>query len=169
MAFKKIEPTEIVGNTFNMIGDNWMLVTAGDREKVNTMTAAWGGLGVMWGKDVATCYIRHQRYTFQFIEKNNYFTLSFFAPGFRKQLSYCGGVSGRDVDKVAECRFTTVFADCGAPYFKEAQLVLVCKKLYYEDINPKHFCDPQLEKHYKVHDYHRMYISEIVEVLQKIR
>ena len=167
MAFKKILPTEITQNPFQLIGDNWMLVTAGDTQKVNTMTASYGGMGVLWGKDVATCYIRPGRYTYQFIESHPCLTLSFFDPSYRKELSFCGGVSGREVDKIRECRFTTLFADCGAPYFEEASLVLVCKKLYYDDLDPAHFLSPLIKNQYTMFDYHRMYISEILEVLQR--
>lgn len=166
--FQKVDPKTLDGNVFSMIGDQWMLVTAGSAERCNTMTAAWGGLGVLWGKEVATIYIRPQRYTYQFVEENGYFTLAFFGPEYRQALSLCGSKSGRDVDKIKECGFTVAAAECGAPYFQEAELVLVCKKLYWQDIDPTHFLDGRIDgTHYPKKDYHRIYTGEIVEVLKK--
>ncbi|MBP1737478.1 MAG: hypothetical protein H6Q60_1359 [Oscillospiraceae bacterium] len=157
---KTIEP-----NVFSQIGDQWMLITAGTHEKCNTMTASWGGLGVLWAKNVATLYIRPQRYTYEFLEANGTFTLSFFGEDYRKELALCGSRSGRELDKIGQCGFTVEISDDGAPYFAEAKLVLVCKKLYYQDINPANFCDPSLVEHYSNNDYHRMYIGEIIQAL----
>ena len=156
-------------NVFSLIGENWMLITAGTAERCNTMTASWGGLGVLWGKNVATCYVRPQRYTREFLERENYFTLSFFGPEYRRELSLCGSKSGRDVDKVKECNFTVRQTQCGAPYFDQARLVLVCRKLYWQDMDPAHFLDPGIDgKWYPDQDYHRIYIGEIVECLKKV-
>ena len=88
--WKKIDPKQIEQNVFSMIGEQWMLVTAGTKENCNTMTASWGGLGVLWNKPVATAYIRPQRYTKQFLDEHEYFTLSFFGEEFRKELTLCG-------------------------------------------------------------------------------
>ena len=103
---EKCEVKSLDQNVFTLIGEQWMLITAGTPEHCNTMTASWGGLGVLWGADVATCYIRPQRYTYEFIEKSDYFTLSFLGEAYRKQLALCGAKSGREVDKVKECGFT---------------------------------------------------------------
>lgn len=165
---EKIDPKAMPQNVFSLIGDQWMLVTAGTEGALNTMTASWGGLGVLWGKNVATCYIRPQRYTREFVEREAYFTLSFFGEEWRKALGLCGAKSGRDVDKVKECGFTPAAAACGAPYFEEAELVLVCKKLYCQDMDEGCFLDPAIvEKHYPGKDFHRMYVGEITEVLIK--
>ena len=166
--FQKVDPKTLDRNVFSMIGEQWMLVTAGSAERCNTMTASWGGLGVLWGKNVATIYIRPQRYTYQFVEENGYFTLAFFGPAYRQALSLCGSKSGRDVDKIKECGFTVAEAAGGAPYFEQAELVLVCKKLYWQDMDPTHFLDGQIDgTHYPKKDYHRIYVGEIVEVLKK--
>ena len=166
--FGRIDPKELNQNVFSMIGEQWMLVTAGTAERCNTMTASWGGLGVLWGKPVATVYIRPQRYTLEFVEREDCFTLSFFGEEYRKALALCGSKSGRDVDKVKECGFTVAGAACGAPYFEEAGLVLVCKKAYGQDMDPTHFLDGELDgKWYPEKDYHRIFIGEIVEVLKK--
>jgi len=141
-----------------------MLITAGDDKGFNTMTASWGGLGVLWNKSVAFTFIRKQRYTYEFTEDNDLFTLCFFDEDYRNALSICGSKSGRDIDKVKETGLTPVHID-GTTYFDEARLVLVCKKQYFQDIDPKNFLNADIEKNYPAKDYHRMYIGEIVKVL----
>ena len=166
--FKKIEPQALEQNVFSAIGQQWMLITAGTGERCNTMTASWGGLGVLWGKNVATAYIRPQRYTFGFVEDNAYFTLAFFGEEFRQALTFCGSESGRNADKIKACGFTVLEGPGGAPYFEQAQVVLVCRKLYWHDLDPAHFLDDSIDGvHYPHKDYHRMFIGEIVEVLVK--
>ena len=147
-----------------------MLITAGTPERCNTMTASWGGLGVLWGANVATCYIRPQRYTKEFVEREDYFTLSFFGQEYRKALALCGSKSGRDMDKVKECGFTVAAGEGNAPYFQEAELVLVCRKAYWQDLDPTHFLNPDTDgKWYPEKDYHRIYIGEIVECLKRYK
>lgn len=164
---KKIDPKNLSQNVFSLIGDQWMLITAGTAEQCNTMTASWGGLGVIWGSPAATCYIRPQRYTKEFVDREEYFTLSFFDESYRPQLSLCGSKSGRDVDKVKECGFTVKTAECGAPYFEEASLVLVCRKRFVQAMDPQLIPEDVKERWYPQKDYHTMYIGEIVEALTK--
>ena len=164
---KKIDVKSLQDNVFSLIGDRWMLITAGTAERCNTMTASWGGLGVIWGAPAATCYIRPQRYTKEFVDREEYFTLAFFPEEYRKQLSLCGSKSGRDVDKVKECGFTVKTAACGAPYFEEAELVLVCRKRFAQEMDPNNMPQEIREKWYPQQDYHTLYIGEIVEVLKK--
>lgn len=165
--FKKITAEELTANPFKLIGKDWMLITAGDKEKFNTMTASWGGVGIMWGKPVATAYIRPQRYTFEFIENGNYYTQSFFDEEYRDALKFCGSKSGRDYDKVKETGLTPVVDDeTGAVYFKEAKLVFICKKMYAQFLNEESALTEEVTKWYNG-DYHKMYMSEIVSVLVK--
>lgn len=165
---ERLDPKALDENVFSMIGDRWMLVTAGTAERCNTMTASWGGLGVLWKHPVATIYVRPQRYTFEFVEQSDYFTLCFFSEDYRKQLALCGAKSGRDIDKVKECGFTVACGMGDAPYFAEADVVLVCKKQYWHDIDASHFTDGEIERNYPGQDYHRMYIGQIVEALKKV-
>lgn len=163
-TFTQISPVEIKDNVFKAVGKDWMLITAGDDKGFNTMTASWGGLGVLWNKSVAFTFIRKQRYTYEFTEDKDLFTLCFFDEDYRNALSICGSKSGRDIDKVKETGLTPVHID-GTTYFDEARLVLVCKKQYFQDIDPKNFLNADIEKNYPAKDYHRMYIGEIVKVL----
>lgn len=165
--FKKITAEELTANPFKLIGKDWMLITAGDKEKFNTMTASWGGVGIMWGKPVATAYIRPQRYTFEFIENGDYYTKCFFDEEYRDALKFCGSKSGRDYDKVKETDLTPVVDDeTGAVYFKEAKLVFICKKMYAQFLNEESALTEEVTKWYNG-DYHKMYMSEIVSVLVK--
>ena len=165
--FTSVDPKSLDLNVFSAIGDKWMLITAGTAEKCNTMTASWGGLGIIWGAPAATCYIRPQRYTKEFVDREEYFTLAFFPEEYRKQLSLCGSKSGRDVDKVKECGFTVKTAACGAPYFEQAELVLVCRKRFAQEMDPNNIPEEIKEKWYPIKDYHTLYIGEIVEALKK--
>ena len=125
----------------------------------------WAGCDL--GAPTATCYIRPQRYTKEFVDREDYFTLAFFGEEYKKALSLCGSKSGREVDKVKECGFTVETAQCGAPYFQEAELVLVCKKRFAQEMDPNCIPEEIKEKWYPEQDYHTMYLGEIVEVLTK--
>ncbi len=162
--FQKVDPKTLDFNVFSAIGDQWMLITAGTKEKCNTMTASWGALGVLWGAPTATVYIRPQRYTKHLVDENEYFTLSFFPEDYRKQLNLCGTKSGRDIDKVKECGFTVAEGEGGAPYFEQAELVLVCRKRMAMPMDPEAIPGDAKEKWYSG-DYHTMYFGEIVEAL----
>ena len=160
-------PEEIQGNVFSMIGSDWMLVTAGDNERYNTMTASWGGMGVLWGKPAAFVFIRPQRYTYTFLEKTDRFTLSFFGGGERDALALCGKVSGRDRDKISEAGLTPFSTNDGYTSFKEASVILECNKLYADFIKEENMLDPALMGFYKERDFHKMYIAEITRGLIK--
>ena len=166
MSFKEITMDELQFHPFKRIGSDWMLITAGDEKKFNTMTASWGGVGVLWNKNVATCYIRPQRYTKEFVDEKGVFTLSFFGPEHKDALALCGRVSGRDCDKVAEAGLTPFFTD-GTAAFEEADLVFICKTLYKAPIRPEDFLWDEIDgKFYPEKDYHDMYIAEIVKILK---
>ena len=165
--FKKIDPKALDKNVFSAIGDQWMLITAGTASRCNTMTASWGGLGVIWGAPAATCYIRPQRYTKEFVDREEYFTLTFFGEEYRKALSLCGSRSGRDTNKVKECGFTVRTAECGAPYFEEAELVMVCRKRFSQPMDPDRIPQELKTKWYPKKDYQILYIGEIIEVLAR--
>ena len=152
MALKEVDVRSLDINPFTAIGDDWMLVTAGDAASHNTMTASWGGLGVLWGAPVATCYIRQSRYTKEFVDGSDLFTLSFLDPAvWRRQLSYLGRVSGRDEDKIKAAGLTPVAVD-GTTTFAEARLTLgfVAQPGTADDA-----------RWYQDHDYHTMYIGKI--------
>ncbi len=165
--FVEITPYNIEKNTFTQIGKDSMLVTAKKDDKVNTMTASWGGLGVMWNKNVAFVVIRPQRYTKEFVDSSDCFSLTFFDKEFKDKLMYLGTVSGRDEDKISKCQLTTNYEN-NIPYFEEANLVLFCKKLFASDYKEENFIDNEImSKNYPNKDYHTLYIAEITKVLIK--
>jgi flavin reductase (DIM6/NTAB) family NADH-FMN oxidoreductase RutF len=163
--FEQIAPEELDESAFRLIGKDWMLITAGTLDSFNMMTGGWGGLGVMWGRNVCFCMIRPQRYTRQFMEKSDFFTVSFFGEEHRAALEYCGSHSGRDVDKTKATGLTPVRSDSGAVYFAEARIVLECRKTYFQDIDPANFVDPTIADNYPARDYHRMYVGQIVKCM----
>lgn len=163
---KEINIRDIKKSAVEMISDGWGLVTAGNGEKFNTMTVSWGGLGEIWGKDAVFIFIRPQRYTYEFIEKEEFFTLSFYGEEFRNALKICGSQSGRNTDKVSNAGLTPVFID-GTVSFEQAEYTLVCRKMASQFIDPKGFEDEAIEKNYSAGDYHKVYIGEIVKVYSK--
>jgi len=154
-------------NPFALIGHEWMLITAGTPEAHNAMTASWGGLGVLWQKNVATIFIRPTRYTLEFVERHETFTLSFFAQEHRGALSVFGTESGRHVDKTRKTGFTPIATDEGSTSFEQARLVLQCRKLYHQDLDPKGFLDPSIEALYPLKDYHRVFVGEIQAIYRR--
>jgi flavin reductase (DIM6/NTAB) family NADH-FMN oxidoreductase RutF len=156
--FKEISVKDIKENFIKNIADEWMLVSAGNKNGFNMMTASWGFVGEMWGEDCAITAVRPQRYTMEFIAKSDKFTLSFY--GDKKEIhKVCGSKSGRDTDKVRETGLTPVFED-GTVYFAEARLVLVCKKMYTDTLKKENFSE-DVSKWYPENDYHNMIIGKI--------
>ncbi len=144
-----------------------LLLTSGDftQGKYNTMTVGWGSYGVMWGKPFAMVVVRPTRYTFEFMETFETFTLCAFPPDCRKALKLLGNRSGRDGDKIAASSLTPVPAcQVAAPAFEQAELVVECRKTYWDDLEPAHFLLPSIERSYPNKDYHRVYFGEILGV-----
>ncbi len=157
---KKLDP-------FTKIGKEWILITAGDEKNFNMMTASWGGMGVIWDKNVAFSFVRPQRYTFKLLEKHEFYTLSFFESRYREVLNFCGRTSGKDINKIEKTGLKPVLND-SAPYFEQAEMVLVCKKIYSQFLDPSCFLDESINgKYYKNNDYQKMFIGEIAKCLIK--
>lgn len=163
--YKQISPKEIKGNLIDKISNEWMLITAGDADAHNMMTASWGFMGEMWGNDTAMVVVRPQRYTMEFIQRKDYFSISFY--GNNKDVhKICGSKSGRDIDKTKECGLTAIFDK--APYFEEAELVLICKKQYVQQMKEDCFTDKTpIENWYPNKDLHYMIFGKIEKVLIK--
>lgn len=166
-GFRTVEPTALRDNIFSLIDKDWMLITAGSIKSWNTMTASWGGLGVLWNKPVAFAFVRPTRHTYGFMERSGRFTLSFFPARVRKALVFCGTHSGRDCDKAAETGLRPIAVAPGALSFSQARLVMVCRKLYTTDIDPTRFLDRGLDRLYPKKDYHRLYVGEITTCLTR--
>jgi len=161
-----VAPRDLDGNLFRLIGEDWMLITAGTPGAWNTMTASWGGAGVLWNRNVVFCFVRPTRHTFGFLERSERFSLCFFGERWRPALNFCGSNSGRDTDKAAATGLTPVGPPEGPVRFAEARLVVIARKLYADDIRPERFVEPALDRLYTQRDYHRVYIGEIEEILR---
>jgi len=164
--YRLIKPSEMEGNLIDLIASGWMLVTAGNKDKINTMTANWGGMGHLWNKPVVFVFVRPERYTFGFIEDSEGFTLTFYDEAYRNALNICGTKSGRDCDKIAEAGLTPQFTESGYPAFKEAKLIMECRKLYATMLEEEEFIDAgQFKTHYRNKGgLHKLYIAEIEKV-----
>lgn len=161
MSLKQIEANTLTFNPFEKLSKQWALVSAGSLDKFNMMTVSWGAVGVIWGKPSATVYIRHSRYTKEFVDAGDTFVLTFLKDGHRDALNTLGSKSGRDMDKMQGSGLTPAVVD--GVTFDEAELVLVCRKRYVQDMPPENFLYQEtLDKWYGDKDYHTMYIGEIV-------
>ncbi len=167
--FREIRPEEFICSPFKLIGDDWLLICAADDKKprgANAMTASWGGLGVIWNKNVATVYVRPQRHTFSLTESNDEISLCFLGNEYRDALKLCGTKSGRDMDKISACGLSVSF-EGDAPMINESNMVLVCKKAYSDFIKEQCFDDESHLVCYPKKDYHKLYILEITKILIK--
>lgn len=165
-GFKEINIREIKKSVQEMISDDWMLITAGDEKGWNTMTASWGALGEIWGKDAAFAFIRPQRYTLGFVENSGKFTLSFFDGEYKDEMKICGSKSGRDIDKAAETGLKPVFTD-STTGIEQAKVIMVCRTMAVQQIDPDGFTDGSVMKWYPERDFHKVFIGEIEKVYVK--
>ncbi|MFH0896331.1 MAG: flavin reductase family protein [Bacteroidota bacterium] len=166
--FVKVDPKQLTENIFKIMDEEWFLITAGNSDGFNMMTASWGGVGSLWHKMVTFTFVRPQRHTYQFMEKGDFYTLSFFGEKCREELKLCGSRSGKQIDKVKETGLTPALTDNNAVYFQEARLVIECKKMYAGPILESGFVVPEIPAEvYPTKDFHKMYIGEIVNVFTK--
>lgn len=151
---------------FSLIGKEKLLISAGVEGDWNTMTASWGTMGVLWNKNVINVVIRPQRYTYQFMEREPYFTVSVLDSGREDAYRICGTLSGRDCNKAEKAGLTPFFLD-RAVTFEQARLAILCRKIYVQDLDPAGFLTQEIEKNYPMKDYHRLYCGEVVSIYQK--
>jgi flavin reductase (DIM6/NTAB) family NADH-FMN oxidoreductase RutF len=162
---KIIRPEELTENPFKMIGKDWMLITAEKDGIVNMMTASWGGLGFLWNKPVATIYLRPTRYTKEFIDAGDTFSLCVLPKEKKSVLDYCGCHSGRDGDKVSVTKLSVEHMN-GTPWFAESRIVLICRKLYAQTFDSFCFTDEKIcEQNYRNNDFHTMYVAEVQKAM----
>ena len=140
---KVIKHENFQENAFEMIGKDWLLITAEKDGKVNTMTASWGGVGVLWNKKVAYIFIRPQRYTKEFVDFSDRLSVCVLPNSYRKELSYLGNVSGKDEDKISNANLKVQKYE-DVPYFDEARLTLICRKLYAQDLKEEYFIEKDI-------------------------
>ncbi len=165
---KEISTKQFVVKANDVWDTGWFLLSCGDfaAKHFNSMTISWGGFGTMWDRPIAMVVVRPTRYTFEFINQYDNFTLCAFSRDYRKALSLLGSKSGRDGDKIAESGLTPcAAAHVSSPIFQEAELVVECRKLYWQDFDPSHFLDQKIFESYPQPNYHRMFYGEIISVV----
>lgn len=158
IAQLKLQPHDLFHN-------QWVLLACGDFQTghYNAMTIGWGAIGTMWSKPFAFVAVRHSRYTYQFMESFDTFTLSAFPDSYHQALNLLGSHSGRDGDKITDSGLTPEASiTVASPSFTEAEIVIECQKMYADDLNPAHFLDESIYKHYPNRDYHCIYYGKIL-------
>lgn len=178
-GFTRTDAAHLDENVFNLIGKDWMLISAAARRDpadpasftVNTMTASWGTMGILWNKPVCICFIRPQRYTYAIANNADHISFSVLPGEYRKALNYCGSHTGADGDKFAASGLTCAYAETTdggrVPFAAESRVALICRKLYEDDLKECCFLDKDALSHYAAKDYHRFYVCEIEDVLVK--
>lgn len=165
-GYKQISPDKIPGNIYKMLSESWMLITAGNNDSFNMMTASWGGLGHLYNKPVAFCFINPTRYTFQFMENSDTYTLSFYTETYRDALNYCGSKSGKNEDKVKGSGLTPLNTTSGSKAFSEAWMIIECRKMVAQQFTPEAIYNPEAKEKWGK-DLHKMFIGEILNVWVK--
>lgn len=166
MALREISIENFKMNPFQLFDKQWALLAAGNESGFNGMTVSWGTIGILWNKNVVTVFIRPDRYTREFVEKHDRFTLSFYKEEFRKTLLLLGTKSGRDSEKMKESGLTPLFMD-GTVSFEEAEMTIVAKKLYCQRMDENFIIDPKIKELYPENDYHFVYQGEILKIVEK--
>ena len=156
---------ELNTEIFSLFNNKWALLTAGNKEDFNMMTISWGGLGTIWNKPVVTVYARKSRHTHKYLDENEYFTVSFYPEKYKDVLGVMGSKSGRDMDKMTQSGLTPVEAGDSIS-FKEAELTLVCKKMFVQELDTDKMSKEMAEQFYSDNDYHDMYIAEVVDIIK---
>lgn len=167
-SFENKDPFSFSDNLLHKINKNWFLITAGNLNKYNMMTASWGTFGILWNKPVAQIFVRPSRYTHQFIQNTDIFSISFFNSSYKEILSLLGSKSGRNLDKMNISGLTVIKYDNDAVYFDESDEVLVCKKIYETKLDYQKIPEDSLNDFYPENDYHSVFIGQIIRYLKKI-
>jgi flavin reductase (DIM6/NTAB) family NADH-FMN oxidoreductase RutF len=168
MTLQHISAENLTFRTYDIWANQWPLLISGDFSagRFNTMTIGWGSMGTMWNKPFVQVVVRPSRYTYEFMERYDTFTLNVLPEAYRPALELLGSKSGRSGDKISEAGLTPMASNAvAAPCFQEAELILECRKMYWDDLAPAHFIDAEIPSHYPDGDYHRMYFGEIQFIL----
>lgn len=164
--FQPVPAEKFIAEPFKLLGMSGYLLTSGNIDDHNSMTCGWGTMGVLWSRCVVNVYVRPHRYTFEFMEKHEIFSVSILPPEYKSAITLFGTVSGRDRDRCKEAGLTLAEKN-GAAYYEQADTVIFAKKIYFQDMEPSQFLDENIFKLYAKKDYHRIYTGEVIEVLKK--
>ena len=151
-------------NICDQFNKKWALVSAGDIENHNAMTISWGEMGTLWSIPVITVYVKPCRYTYEYMENNDYFTVSFYDEKYREALNIMGTLSGKNTDKEKQANLTPVEVGQSIS-FKEANKTFLCRKIYYQDLDIERIPEDVIKRHYTVEKPHRMYVGEVIDII----
>ena len=150
------------------------ILTAGDKNSHNSCMIGWGLLGSAWTKPLFIVLVKPERYTYEFMEKTQFFTVNFIKKEYQSKFAPYGNQSGRDINKEEVSGTHIQFLDNGGITFKEAEEVYVCKmfaKTYLEKENMSQELLDIYEKfatQFKQNTVpHALYIGEIIEHYQR--
>ena len=149
---------------FSQFDKKWALLSAGDKENHNTMTISWGGMGTLWSRPVVTVYVKPIRYTYNFLNENEYFTISFYEDKYKDAMSFMGNNSGRDIDKDKESGLTIKELNKAITY-NEAEVTILCKKIYSQDFNIDNMPKEIVDHYYSIEEPHRLYVGQVVDII----
>ena len=168
MGFNRKDIKQVSENIFSMLDNEWMLLTAGTLEKMNTMTISWGSMGILWNKPIAICFVRPQRYTDTFMKEQYTFTLTVLPPDLKHILTICGSKSGRNTDKIRETGLTPFLTPGKGISFEQARIYVECKKTYTSVFDPANIVDRSIPSSiYPGNDFHNIYFGEITGWFEK--
>ena len=129
---------------------------------------SWGAMGEIWGAPSFHCVVRTNRYTLQYLDRNELFSACFFDPGYKPALQFCGTHSGRDCDKAKQTGLRPVLLD-GTTAFAQARRVLICRKRYTAMMQPEGFIEPETyERWYGTDPMHREFVGEVLAYYEKL-
>jgi flavin reductase (DIM6/NTAB) family NADH-FMN oxidoreductase RutF len=165
--FKTISADQLTAQPFKLLGVGGYLLTAGPIADHNSMTCGWGTLGFLWGRNVVNVYVRPHRYTYEFMERHEFFSLSLLPPEYKSAINLFGTVSGRDRDRCKEAGLTLAEKN-GTAYYLQADTVIFARKIYCQDMYPSRFLDESILKLYAKKDYPRIYTGEVLQIIKKI-
>jgi len=166
-TFQPYPIDEIELNPFNLIGKQWGVITAEKDGKYNAMTASWGAMGYLFNKNVASIFVRDSRYTKEFLDSSDIFSVTFFDEKYRSSLKYLGAVSGRDEDKIKNARLNINYHK-DVPFIDEGNFVIICRKIFAKKLDENAYMDPSIkENFYPNGDPHTIYVGEILELLAR--
>ncbi len=154
-----------ITDIFEQFNKKWALVAAGDKDNHNAMTISWGSMGTLWSKPIVTVYVKPCRYTYEYMNNNDYFTVSFYDEKYREALNIMGSRSGRDCKKDKLANLHCKQLEHGVTY-EEAEVTIVCKKIYYQDLDINQIPAEQVERHYKSEEPHRVFVGEVIDIIK---
>lgn len=152
-----------------------VLLTSKVGDKINSMTIAWGTLGIEWNKPVFIAFVRENRFTKNQLEKNGEFTINIPYGEYDKNiLGVCGSKSGYDTDKIKELDLTLESPNViSVPGIKELPLTLECRVIYKQKQDENQITEENKNRFYPQNvdssfhggnkDYHIAYYGEIVD------